>query len=293
MNELYLVRALVLPAATFALLYALLSVVSAAAWRMLRTRRNSAGLLYAVLVGPFALSALLVGALIVPSYLRFEPVSTTEELSGALVVLALAGAAVLTGGMVRAAIAWRRTATAVRRWKSSPVDAPSVVMTGIVHSELLVSQATERMLTPSELDLVKKHEQHHAHSHDNLRRLLLSFRVAPGFAAVESAWKNACELAADRAAVSSREEAVELASALVKVSRLGVIEAPLATNFASPAAELLELRVRQLMEWSPEVVEARHRIYVYLSMAGMFALVGVEYATILRAMHAICEWLVR
>lgn len=60
---------------------------------------------------------------------------------------------------------------------------------------------------------------------DNLKKLVFRFCFFPGMAKLESAWSQVAELAADDAAVSNMDDAVNLASALVKVSRLVPVEA--------------------------------------------------------------------
>ena len=61
---------------------------------------------------------------------------------------------------------------------------------------------------------------------DNLKKLLLRFVAFPGMAGLEAAWLEATEMAADDAAVSNAGEALDLAAALIKLSRLGPVEAP-------------------------------------------------------------------
>ena len=53
-------------------------------------------------------------------------------------------------------------------------------------------------------------------SRDNLKKLVFRFCPFPGMAGLESAWSQAAELAADDAAVSNLNDAVDLAAALVK-----------------------------------------------------------------------------
>ena len=62
-------------------------------------------------------------------------------------------------------------------------------------------------------------------SRDNLKKLVFRFCPFPGMAKLESAWSQAAELAADDAAVSNLNDAVDLAAALVKLSRLVPVEA--------------------------------------------------------------------
>ena len=56
-------------------------------------------------------------------------------------------------------------------------------------------------------------------SWDNLKKVLISATPFPGMGSIESAWREAAELAADDAAVTNRQEALDLAAALIKLSR--------------------------------------------------------------------------
>lgn len=308
MRELYLLRAFVLPAASFVLLYAAFTAMVALAWRFLRGGRNSPALLFWLRIAPLALALLSVAMLIVPAYVRFEPMGANEEIGWPLATLAIAAGALLVTGVVRALAAWMRTARMVSDWEAgasrfsenkevsiyeSRAGSPAVVLAGITRPKLLVSRAALEALEEQELRLVLDHERHHATHRDNLRRLLMAFDPAPGLGSLERAWKDACELAADRAAVRNRHEALVLASELLKLSRLAVEEAPLATCFASAGAELLERRVRNLIEWEPEAAAAPSKIYMSLCACAATVLFAAHYGTMLWAIHGVSEWLIR
>jgi len=63
----------------------------------------------------------------------------------------------------------------------------------------------------------------HAHRRDNLKKLLFRFCAFPGMSRLEAAWCEAEEMAADDAAVASVGDALDLASALIKLSRLAPV----------------------------------------------------------------------
>ncbi len=293
MNELYLLRVSVLAAAGFAVFYSVLTAGTALVWRALRRRENSASLLYTLLVAPLALSLAIVFAFILPSYFRFEPSAPDESIAIPLLALAVIGLSILVVGSARASYAWTTTVRRMRAWQRNEAERPAVVVAGLARQRVIVSDAAEQMLSASEMHLVLRHEAHHAARFDNLRRLLLAFSVAPGFRSLELAWKTACELAADRSAVSNRDEAIELASALVKVSRLSAVEAPLATNFATDNAALLERRVQRLLMWTPEAARSRAKIYVCLCFVFSLVMVFAGYSPALRLIHSASEWLIR
>ena len=56
-------------------------------------------------------------------------------------------------------------------------------------------------------------------SRDNLKKALISATPFPGMSGIESAWREASELAADDAAVANRQNALDLAAALIKLSK--------------------------------------------------------------------------
>ena len=103
---------------------------------------------------------------------------------------------------------------------------------------------------PEELRIALKHEFAHIRSYDNLKKLIFRFAPFPGMAKLEGAWSQASELAADDAAASNLNEAVDLATALVKLSRLLPVDAVPActTGFVSGS---LSLRVTRLLAWNP------------------------------------------
>src|ERR1700683_5320647 len=93
-----------------------------------------------------------------------------------------------------------------------------------------------------------KHEFAHMKSRDNLKKLIFCFCPFPGMAKLESAWSQTAELAADDAAVSNLDDAVDLAAALVKLSRLVPVEAaPVCTvGFVTGS---ISARVARLLAW--------------------------------------------
>ena len=64
------------------------------------------------------------------------------------------------------------------------------------------------------------HEIAHVRRRDNLKKLLLRFVAFPRMAGLEAAWIEATEMAADDAAVLNASEALDLAAALLKLSRI-------------------------------------------------------------------------
>jgi Zn-dependent protease with chaperone function len=90
---------------------------------------------------------------------------------------------------------------------------------------VLISESAVAVLGEDELRIALKHELAHIRSCDNLKKLVFRFAPFPGLSKLDSAWSQAAELAADDAAVSSVNDALDLAAALVKLSRLVPVEA--------------------------------------------------------------------
>jgi len=112
---------------------------------------------------------------------------------------------------------------------------------------------------------------------------------------LESAWSQAAELAADDAAVSSLDDAVDLAAALVKLSRLVPVEpAPVCTvGFVTGS---ISARVARLLAWEgagraqPTGMRPWYAIPpVLVALSCVF----VTYGPVLALTHEVTEWLVR
>jgi hypothetical protein len=128
-----------------------------------------------------------------------------------------------------------------------------------------------------------------------LKKLVFRFCPFPGMAKLETAWSQAAELAADDAAVSNPDDAVDLAAALVKLSRLVPIEAaPVCTvGFVTGS---ISARVARLLAWN-ERGKAQRTLnrpwYVIPTALAALSCVCVTYGPALALTHEVTEWLVR
>src|SRR5208337_5594063 len=128
---------------------------------------------------------------------------------------------------------------------------PTLTVAGVCAPKVIVSDDAAAMLTPAELKTALRHEIAHVRRYDNLKKLIFRIAPFPGTAALEAAWSDQTELAADDAAVSSINEALDLASALIKVSRLGSsTAAPEISTALLHSSTALGTRVRRLFAWS-------------------------------------------
>jgi hypothetical protein len=115
---------------------------------------------------------------------------------------------------------------------------------------------------------------------------------------LEAAWLEATEMAADDAAVSNAGEALDLAAALIKLSRLGPVDAPVDLTAAlihSPAS-LMNARIERLIAWSDARLAPPQRFSPWYALGAALATVAVfaaAYSQLLLQVHTATEWLVR
>jgi beta-lactamase regulating signal transducer with metallopeptidase domain len=299
----------------FMLLYCSLSVLVATAWRPLKplhvAQRSIASILFGMRILPLLASVIITFALVVPSLQLTKPLLIDESMGAiprALVVCALL---LIAGGFFRAIAAQTRTTRAVTCWLEGAhplkVDAnstatfqsrresPPLIVVGVRHPRVLVSESTVSLLTPDELRMALKHEQEHMKSLDNLKRLILVFCPFPGMTKLESAWSQAAELAADDAAVSNQREALDLAAALVKLSRLVPLKAPAVFSTAFVAGSISQ-RVAFLLEWDEASKSRRVHIrtwFVVPFAVAVSLLVSIAHRPVLMLTHQVTEWLIR
>jgi Zn-dependent protease with chaperone function len=158
-----------------------------------------------------------------------------------------------------------------------------------------VSESTVALLTHDELQIALKHELQHMKSRDNLKKLIFRLCPFPGMAKLESAWSKASELAADDAAVSSLRDAVDLAAALIKLSRLVPVEAVPVCAVGFVTSSLSE-RVERLLLWDEASKARRVRIRTWFVVPFAVAtslFVSIAYTPVLVLTHEATEWLVR
>jgi Zn-dependent protease with chaperone function len=308
--------------AVFVLLYVFLSLLVSRGWKLIRhmlrprSARRAADLLFALRILPLALSSLVTVAFTLPSFLLLEPRSTNEAIGTAPLALGLCCLTLLGAGLTRAALAQLRASRALVKWldgsilmdseieesgNSVPIfrtgnAAPTLTVAGVCAPKVLVSEVAVAMLNPSELQTALRHEIAHAIRYDNLRKLVFRFSAFPAMAELERAWSEETEMAADDAAVSSFHDALDLAAALIKVSRLGPMESSgeLTTSLLH-SSTALSARVRRLVAWDKtQKLQAQGgSFYAIPALAAIVICVAMSYGSVLTQMHAVTEWLVR
>lgn len=304
------------------------------ALKMINARdRSIAGLLFALRILPLAASVAVTFAFVVPSFQLLEPrAMDIDEGMGAIpLAMGICALVLIALGCFRVIAAQTETARLVARWLEgahpfdvaisridaetdveasircdarglaqgvafrSKCEAPPLLLVGIGKPRVLISELTISLLSHNELRIALKHEFAHMKSRDNLKKLICRFCPFPGMAKLESAWSQAAELAADDAAVSNLDDAIDLAAALVKLSRLLPLEAaPLcAVGFVTGS---VNARVARLLTWHEGSRAQLRRYRPWYLIPGILlslAFICVTYGPALALTHEVTEWLVR
>ena len=246
--------------------------------RKFRPRVAARLLLFARLV-PFGLASTFVFGFCVPSYLWFEPGATSERVGLPCILAGFLGISLCSQSFFRAframLITRKFTRSCLKTGRelhlspgSSPVlvvesEVPILAMAGVIRPRLVLSQGVLNSLSHDQLAAAVRHERAHLTSADNLKRLLviLSPEIFPfvhAFSRIEQAWKKISEWAADDSAVENDTlRSLSLASALIRVARLGAPPrlSPLCTALvsrdAANADSDLADRVDRLLHQAP------------------------------------------
>jgi hypothetical protein len=248
---------------------------------------------------PAVAGLLVVGTVCVPSYLRFEPGNTGEEMGPACVAGAALALAVWTLAMIRGFKCVALSRRRLRGGAEAGASGPLMAMAGILRPRLVISPAVVEALSAEQLDAALRHERAHGAAHDNLKRLLLVFTPgllpgARGFGEVERQWARFAEWAADDDAVAGDpDRALALAGALVRVARLGSTAVPLASCLLE-GDDLTERVERLLHPAGPERAERRRGALGAASAAAALAMVAALAwnPAALEAAHHLLEHLV-
>ena len=331
----YLFKLLCLCLASFFLVHLafalLVRLATPAALRIAARMRSStaARLLFLIRMSPVGIGVFLVAGLCVPSYLRLEPRTSTSEEVGwvcftfSILTVALWGLSITRGLRAKArSVRYLQHCQRVGRKTVLPgeglpggalpgeglpawmVEEPAglFAITGIVHPRLLISRQVMSVLSGDQLTAALRHERAHWRSRDNLKRLclLLAPDVLPflrGFEALERGWARYTERAADeRAAGGDTGRCLSLASALVRVSRLGIV--PGTPSLMAPLLadnDDLSARVQRLLQPAPPA--ETHAGWMGCLVAGSVILSGAVLALALQppllySVHLLMERLI-
>jgi len=310
----FVLRGIAVSLTFFVLLYCVLSLIVVSGWRYLRFWRSAsaqgqASLLFWARVFPLLASAFITLVLVVPSFVLREPRSIHEDMAVPL-VLGIGCLLLFALGAFRVIAALTRTSRVVANWLkgADALDAgvtaptfrangtPPLTLVGVCSPRVLVSEATVALLNRDELRVAVRHEIAHMRSRDNLKKLFLYCSPFPGMASLESAWQEAAELAADDGAVESICDALDLATALIKLSRLmPVRNTPAFTMALVNGHGSVRGRVERLLAWDESKarqLQTRWRYTPPLVLVTILCTIAV-YGDVLTQTHRVTEWLVR
>lgn len=223
------------------------SLAAAACWSFIekplqkRSARTRAEVLFGMRAGPPAIALIAVALFLVPSYVAYEPFET-EIVSKKLALLATLSAIGVTFALWRALRSWLATRSLRQEWLSSAVQInlagisipsfsfansfPIIAVVGTFRPRLFIAEHVLEILSEEELTAAIAHECGHLSAHDNFKRALLracrdALMIVPSGRALDRAWAEAAECAADdHAAQQNAETALNLASALVKIAKM-------------------------------------------------------------------------
>ncbi len=292
-----------------------------------RSRRPAAAanLLFAVRALPSFLAVSLTLGLALPAFLKFEPRGTGEAMSARLLLLSAAGAIVLIVMAVRCLRILRSTAQTEKVWRTGGAgrkvsvagsqvslhyveSSPALLaVTGFFRPRIFVAEEIAQLLSPNELSAALAHEMAHVTFFDNLKQLVLKVSRLPnwlGGSTLDRAWLSISEVAADEAALASGASALDLASALVKLSALKrngpaaehVAASHLLPDLGGSALEMRVARLQRALENATVASEigSRPQRWRFLAFIMLPALAYVAaVSSLLPAIHEALEFLVR
>ena len=311
-------RCLSVSLAFFLLSYCLISAVVAHSWGLAAglakrlSARRWADLLFILRCLPLVASGVVTLAFVVPSFILLEPRISSEPVGEVPLFLGICCLTLFAAGVWNAARAHARTSETVANWMSEATavrtqeqvaifrirpDVPALTVAGICAPKILLSNAAAQVLTATEFQTALRHEVAHVRQRDNLKKLFFRLLAFPGMAKLESVWGEAEEIAADDSAVRSVGDALDLASALIKLSRFAPVQpsAALTTALVNSPTASVNARVARLLSWN-EAQAGRRGLslgFVLLPLLGAVAFSVAVYGPLLSEIHSLTEFLVR
>lgn len=275
---------------------------------------NAARIFFALRLLPAVGSGFVALALCVPSFLWFETEAGGEEVGWFCLTAAVLGGSVWAASIFRGIRASARSVRYIRgcqeisRRVSLPHEPapiwvidrtePFLILAGLFHPRLVISQGVVDSLTPEQLAAALEHERAHWTSRDNLKRLvlLLTPGLLPcfrGFDRLEKTWVRFTEWAADDLAVAGDSQlSLALAGALVRVARMGAAQPlePLVTSLLDDTQEL-SARVHRLLRTEAPRDFRKSWTAGACALTTLIVLAAAQPAT-LRTMHYLIERLI-
>lgn len=311
-------RCLSVSIAFFFIFYCAISIAVVRGWRIVARlarqlpARRVADVLFLLRILPPAAALVICAAFVIPSFLLLEPCVSSETVGEVPLALGIGCALLFMIGAYNAWMAYVRTEQVVESWLSGATEltargtvrifeiqpeVPALTLTGLHSPKVLVSSSAAALLGPDELNAALKHEIAHVRRKDNLKKLLFRVCIFPGMSGLEAAWSGAEEMAADDEAVASTGEALDLAAALIKLSRLAAVQPAAAlTTALLQEASSVNARIERLVIWEDSRRENSQWSagwYLRSAFAGSLVALLLTYGLAIREMHTLTELLVR
>ena len=280
---------------------------------------SAARFLFALRMAPLVLTLIVVLAFCIPSYLWLEPQASGEKVGFLCVFTALLGVAVWALSLLRVTGAVRGTSRYlhecerhgrkinVRGADSSALlladRTPVMAVAGIFRPQLVVSRTVMRGLSAEQRDAALSHERAHCESGDNLKRFLIllapeAFPWIPTLRSLDRGWSKFTEWAADdQASAGDPQRALSLASALVRVAKMGSRPRPtyLSCSLVGGDKELSD-RVDRLLRPQPRPGKPVRELVALLTsvsaLAGSALAIMMIWPSSLSLVHQALEHLV-
>ena len=234
--------------AAMLLINSIASFLVAVLWRGIRNHvrgwsaASRASFIGTLRIVPVAIGLAAVVLLFAPAYLIHESRTDHEKVSVGLAIMAAFSAAGIALALWRAVLTWGVTSRLTDDWLqyAKPIRVagikiptyevehqfPVIAIVGTFRPRLFIASRVMKTLKGDELKAAINHEAGHLVHGDNLMRGLMracrdSLLIIPCGRSLDAAWKEASEEAADEHAVrTGASAALDLASSLVKISRM-------------------------------------------------------------------------
>lgn len=278
-------------------------------------------LLFSLRLFPVVFSSVLTLGLALPAYLSLEPGETGEAPEPYLIAFAAVSCFLFVVIALRFFRLLSATNRVSREWQKNAnrIDIPAPVpifqieappgffaVVGVFKPRVFVGREALACLTQEELEAAISHELAHVRSLDNMKRALLSASRLPiwfrNLGQLDSVWAEAAELQADEGSLA-RSSALDLSSAIVKISRLQS-QPPAVTTQLVPACHLVSSnhssamalrleRLRSLIEMPTYSAVGRNKCVIPWLIGVAILAYCVEVQFLLSVTHRIMEVLVK
>lgn len=274
---------------------------------------------------PPVAALIFVGGFLVPAFLLYEPANSGEVVSlrlGAVAGLCLIGVGLAS---IRIFRSWVSTRSLTAEWLRNSTELtvggidipthkiqhrfPVIAVVGVLRPKMFIADTVLESLTENEIQAAISHEYGHVKGRDNLKKTFLticrSLLILPIGNRLDRYWAQNAEVSADEfASRHGRERSLDLASALVKISRIvpGEVttELPAGAYIVSNNSDEIASRVGRLLRLSDQ--QAKHggasEVFRFAKLAapmmavGLFAVHFADRQLLLRT-HEMIEHFVR